>query len=224
MRIRLGPMVAASVLALSLAAPVSAQTSEEWFKLTSAGSTMVNSVYVGPYTAMELGTGALPAQSGPLTDIYCVDYFGHASIGEPFHAWVTPLSSSAADLDASTNGGSSKLQQYMMAAWLTEQFQTVQPLGMDPLNYWDIHATIWNLLDAAAPDPSSNYWYNLAAANYTTIDPHAFSVVHSFDPRSYQEFMIATPVPEPVSSTLLLGGLLGVGAGWLRRRRGQPEA
>lgn len=221
MRIRLGPVVAASVLALSLAAPVRAQTSE-WFKLTSAGNTVVNSVNVGPYTAMELGSGALPAASGPLTDIYCVDYFAHASVGENFNAFVTPLSMPGL-LDGRSNGGSAMATQYLMAAWLTTQF-AVTPKGVGGINWWDIHATIWNLLNPASPDPTSNFWLTQAQAHYTDINPANFAVVHSFNPRVYQEFLIPTPVPEPVTSTLLLGGLLGMGASYLRRRRGQPEA
>lgn len=228
MHIRLGPVVAASVLAVSLAAPVRAQTTEEWYRVNAPPdpSIVVNNLNVGPYGAQDLGPGTnpQPAASGPAVDLYCVDFLHEASYN-PFDAYVTPI---AGNLDATgpsggpvSYKGNAGKTQYLEAAWLASQFfQT-------PTSDWyAIHLAIWNIMDPGAAGlpitPDATNWMTLAGQNYQTVDANSWAVVHSFDPREYQEFLINT-TPEPVSSTLLLGGLLGVGAGWLRRRRQQQS-
>jgi hypothetical protein len=165
--------------------------------------------YVGPY----YGT----IDGDPVT-LYCVDFINEVYQGETWEANLTPLD--GGDLSNTRFGGAvglpNALTLYEEAAWLTTQYAS------NPNDYGDIQATIWQLFDPDAPSPSSDYWAQLAAQNYQSVDLAAFDVVTNVAPveatGQVQEFLIdPAPVPEP-SSLLLLASLVALSA-WLMRRR-----
>jgi hypothetical protein len=164
--------------------------------------------YVGPYY------GTL---GGKPDTLYCDDFANEVHSGQTWLANLTPLSSG--DLSNTRYGGLPGAQKlYWEAAWLTTQYAS----NTDA--YADIQATIWQLFVPTAPAPGSNKWLNLAAANYTSIDPKNFMVVTNVSPvylkgeGQVQEFIVdPLPVPEP-SSIVLLGMSVLLVVFCLRRR------
>lgn len=220
MRMHPPRILVAGALALGLATPLQAQTTE-WFRLTSAGNVVANGVYVGPYVGQELGSQ--PGGSGPTIDMYCVDFLHEATLNVAWQAFVTPLT---ALVSGASRGGSAAVQAYQEAAWLTTQF-AVTPSAQ----WWDIHATIWSLLASGPGVPAaSSTWLALAQANYTSISLADYAVVTPTNysrTGSWQEFLIRNPgvvTPEPPTALLLAPGVLGLGLLFLRRRRGAVEA
>ena len=159
--------------------------------------------YVGPYS------GTL--DSNPVT-FYCVDFANSVSFGQSWEANLTVI-------DGSSGLGNTRygnLTLYQEAAWLTTQYAT------NPNDYGDIQATIWQLLDANAPLPSTNAWFQLAEENYTSLDFSRYDLVTNEGPVTptgqVQEFLI-NPVstPEP-TGIVLFGTALIVVFFFLRRR------
>ena len=156
--------------------------------------------YVGPY----YGT-----VTGDPTTLYCVDFANEVHFGESWLANVTPLDGSS-DLSETRYGGAvglpNALTLYREAAWLTTQY------AGNPSSYGDIQATIWQLFDANAPQPSSDQWLLSAEANYQQLDFSQFEVLTNAAPvlatGQIQEYLIdRSAVPEP-SAVILLGTVL----------------
>src|SRR5260370_10149351 len=151
--------------------------------------------YVGPYSGTTSGA--------PVT-LYCDDFANEVSIGESWLANLTAIDGSG-DLSNTRYGGlPNALTLYREAAWLTTQYA-----GNPSSTFGDIQATIWNLFNPNAPQPSSNNWLLLAESNYQSLDFSKFEVVTNVGPVTAtgqaQQFLIdPAPVPEP-SSIILLG-------------------
>ncbi len=168
--------------------------------------------YVGPY----YGT----INGDPFT-LYCVDFANDVFQGETWQANLTPIDGSTS-LSNTRYGGAldvpNALTLYQEAAWLTTQY------AVDPGATADIQATIWQLFDSNAPEPSSNYWLEQAQANYTSINFSDFDVVTNVGPVTatgqVQEFLVDPPpsVPEPASLVLFASASI-LTAALLRRRR-----
>jgi hypothetical protein len=167
--------------------------------------------YVGPYQGTINGD--------PVT-LYCVDFANEVYFGESWQANLTVIDGST-DLSNTRYGGAvdlpNALTLYQEAAWLTTQYAA----NMNDVA--DIQATIWQLFDPAAPTPSSDYWLDLAEANYKSVDFSDFELVTNVDVAAtgqVQEFLIdppPAPVPEPTS--LVLFGSASILAGAFLRRR-----
>ncbi len=165
--------------------------------LTGVNGVEAFGYFVGPYY------GTL---DGKPYELYCNDFANEVHLGQTWWANLTPLSS--ADLSNTRYGGLPDAQKlYWEAAWLTTQYAS------SPAAYADIQATIWRLFVSSAPTPGSNEWLNLAAANYTTIDPNKFMIVTNLSPVSLrgegqvQEFIIDPPQPVPEPSSIVLLGM-----------------
>jgi hypothetical protein len=187
-------------------------------------------VYVGPYS----GT-----MNGTTVDLFCVDYANEVTFGQQWDANLTPITAGANLSDTRYGADPGALQLYQEAAWLTEQF-ALQPTSQ----YGDIHATIWQLFNPAAPSPAvpapgTLSWLEQARRNYGSADYSNFRIVTNTGPvlqvGQVQEFLTLTQsndgpdqefngtqsneVPEP-SQQLLVGLALAGGSGvWRRVRR-----
>jgi hypothetical protein len=123
------------------------------------------------------------------------------------------------DLSNTRYGGAvdlpNALTLYQEAAWLTTQYAA----NMNDVA--DIQATIWQLFDPSAPTPSSDYWLDLAEADYKSVDFSDFELVTNVDVAAtgqVQEFLVdPAPVPKPTSIVLFGTALILAGA-FLRRR------
>ena len=124
--------------------------------------------YVGP------NYGRLDQQSVVLD---CVDFANDVSFGQRWAANLSHINTQG-DLGNTRFGGrTGALQLYQEAAWLTIQY------SLNPSSaYGDIQATIWQLFDAYAPNPSTGYWLSQAEANYTSGAYDNFFVVTNVGP------------------------------------------
>jgi hypothetical protein len=186
--------------------------------VTSAAADVVPVTFTGVNGAAAFGYAVGPyygTLDGTPDTLYCVDFANHVYAGETWLANLTPLSST--DLSDTRYGGVPDAQKlYWEAAWLTTQY------AAHPDAYGDIQATIWQLFVPTAPAPSSNVWLDLAAQDYTTIDPRNFMIVTNVGPvfreGQVQEFIVdPPPVPEP-SEIVLLGTVMLFLIIFMRRR------
>jgi hypothetical protein len=181
------------------------------FRLTSAGSTVSNGVYVGPYRGV-LGSGP----GAPSSEVVCVDYVNPARLN------VTDTVNSANlgtgwDANAVRFGNTSTggLLAYRQAAWLSWQFASAPPSS-----FGTIHRTIWNIFTPAAPDPTLANWQAAWEAWYSSeagrnYDWNSVVVLTDASMRpgapgvgGMQEFITTTP--EPATLILLSSGLVFV--------------
>jgi hypothetical protein len=144
--------------------------------------------YVGPYY------GRLDQQSVVLD---CVDFANDVSFGQHWAANLSHINTQG-DLGNTRFGGrTDALQLYQEAAWLTIQY------SLNPASaYADIQATIWQLFDTYAPNPSTGYWLSQAEANYTSAAYDNFFVVTNVGPVNptgqVQEFLTVLQPGMPV--------------------------
>jgi hypothetical protein len=194
-------------LGLALLGGSTAQADDP-FRLTSAGSTVSNGVYVGPYKGV-LGSGP----GAPSIDVVCVDYFNNAQLNQTYTVRTTNLSDAGFDPNAVRFGNTGGLLAYRQAAWLSWQFASTPPSS-----WGTIHRTIWNIFTPSAPDPTLagwqtawNEWYTGAGSNYdwnSVIVLTDASVAGNVAIGGRQEFITTTP--EPATLLLLSSGLVFV--------------
>jgi len=124
--------------------------------------------YVGPYY------GKLGPQS---VTFDCVDFANDVYFGQQWAVNLSPIDTQA-DLANTRYGAlSNALPLYEEAAWLTLQY------ALNPASaYGDIQATIWQLFDRYAPEPSNNYWLTQAQTNYAGGNYSNFFVVTNVGP------------------------------------------
>ena len=127
--------------------------------------------YVGPYY------GILGQQS---VELDCIDFANEVRFGQQWAANLSHINTQSDLGDTRFGSRVNALQLYQEAAWLTVQY------SLNPGSYADIQATIWQLFDTFAPNPSSGYWLSQAEATYAS--------------RSYENFFVVTNVG-PVNPT-----------------------
>ncbi len=212
------------VAAITLAALVAAATpsNAEVLTLTSAGNTISNGIYIGPYT--------LKTSDGSIFSAICDDFQADSYVGEVWNATVSNFTDLADAKFANPSNsylGVTGAQGYSMVGWLATQ------LFATPGNA-DIQFALWHVFDASSP-----LYGNSASLLQTAYEQHRFD-----SPALYANLMIFTPLgsncvsgcstwpaqefvalktPEPATLSLL-----GLGASALiaarRRRRGAAAA
>ena len=205
MKLKILARVLLFIAAMTLAKPVAAQQ-QQTFKFTGVSGYTGFGYYVGPYYGQIL---SVPGQ--PTIDLYCVDFLHRINMNQVWKGWMSSLGGNL----QYTRGGNGAFGLYLRAAWLTQQYVNA-PAG----EIKNIQATIWNLF-GGGPTPASNYWLNLANANYTSVNPNYYYVVtpvNSVEGGSAQEFMTYV-TPEPETWAMFATGLCMLGYLAYRRRR-----
>jgi PEP-CTERM motif-containing protein len=201
---------------------VATPSQAEVLTLTSAGNTISNGIYIGPYT--------LKASDGSIFSAICDDFQADTYIGEVWSATVSSFSDLTNTKFANPSNsymGVTGAEGYSMAGWLATQLFAM------PGNA-DIQFALWHVFDASSP-----LYGNSASLLQTAYQQHRFdspalyanlvifspigpSCVSGCSSWPAQEF-IALTTPEPASLSLL-----GLGASALiaarRRRRGRSAA
>jgi len=217
-------------------APCAFAQGEVNITLTSAGSNVMDGIYVGPYTATVNGTS---------TQIICDDFVDDSYVGESWTANVTTLS----NLNGTKWGGMANATQlYDEAAWLATQMLSPSysnnPTQVGYLAYalWAVFqpTAVENWLGAnSAAWQAVQGWLNSAAAQQFTPDEFANFFLYTpnlNDPITCngkscatappQEFFGFLPAPEGGSALayLFLATACCAGAVWFRTRRGSVMA
>jgi hypothetical protein len=176
--------------AMALCLATTAFASPVHMDLVGVGDTKEFGFYVGPYSGTMNGTPV---------DLFCVDFANRVWLGEQWDANLTPITAGADLSDTRFGSASGALDLYQQAAFLTLYY------ALAPTNqYADIQATIWQLFNSTAPDPSSDAWLYFARSDYQLADYGDFRIVTNTGPvQQYgqvQEFLIRTHLsdaPEP---------------------------
>ncbi len=154
--------------------------------------------YVSPYYGTLDGTPVI---------FFCDDFANEVTIGQ---SWLAKASTITPGSDLSqTRYGKTEdaIALYEQAAWLTAQFDT-EPKSQ----YGDLQASIWQIFDANAPEPSTKIWINRAKDSYTSMSYANYRVITNTGPvkatGQVQEFIMRESVPEPAAFVLFGSGLL----------------
>lgn len=153
----------------------------------------------------------------------CDDYYHDGSPGDTWPAYLTNLWTG--DL-SHVRFASAGLVAYQEAAWIL-----LQAGATAPGNWPDMNFAVWHFFNSTVPiNQNSQYWIDLAAANYQNGDYRTVWVATPIPidapPTGDQEFLfiwdngsppIPPRVPEPGSITLLATATLTTAAA-LRRR------
>jgi len=182
--------LAAIVVLFNLAPAALAQTSVS-MTLTSAGSNILNGVYVNPYTANINGVS---------TTVICDDYADESGINESWTATVTNFSNLSNTRNTTKWGLTSaqQTQDYEEAAWLT--LQLLNPNTTCPNTNadctGDISYAIWQIFDSSAfgalgtSSPTNynllnaQYWLGLAQSEYNN---------HQLSLGEFSNFLVYSP-------------------------------
>jgi hypothetical protein len=196
--------------------------SQEVMTITSPGSTTGLGVYVGPYTANLLTSGA----TFDGLSVYCVDFEHEVRVGDTWTVNTSGIESGDLSL---TRLGSGGLTNYRQAAYLSSLFDSWTDYGSDKSAVWTgIHSAIWTLMGS---NPGSNSFtstfMNLAVQYGTSYNADGWyvltdAVVATNPDGGKQEFLARTTTvtPEPETYLLLLTGLVAVfGVQGVRRRK-----
>jgi len=243
MRFRFLPLVIAT--AAIAAAPLHSQTTSLTITRPYApggGAVTAFGDYMSPYTGHITG--------GPDMRINCVDFFHGVSLGDTWEVKATHLDGTP-DLSGTRYGAGTALSNpfyhgnaldlYRQSAWLTMQYDAVNPAGVNANKTIAIQTAIWNLWDNAGHDaPSfsgpggnleSTAWWMTAsiagAASLTAQQLHDFTLYSDdhLNPAGSdrQEFLTYSSTPEPATLGLMLTGLFGVAGPMIRRRRSKSD-
>jgi len=157
---------------------------------------------------------------GPQVDVMCDDWFHGGYVGQTWYANVTDLGTGNL-ANVRFNGLPNYPTLYKEVGWLLLQTR-VTPLQSD---WTDINFAVWHIFDSTAPlQGNAGYWYGQAqieaSLGFPNVNFHdvwiytpAYPYQHDPDPNGPQELL--RPVPEPMTLTLLAGGLLGI---WGRKK------
>lgn len=217
-----------ATLGLLCLAPYAVADSSTPMILTSAGSNVMDGVYVGAYTAMVNGVS---------TQVVCDDYADDSYLNESWNASVTNFSSLGSTKWQSSSG-------YNDAAWLMQKmFNSSNQTTVGEIQY-----AIWGIFDPSAITDLTNFnttygqaaqgWINTAAAqtytpgefpNFLVYTPVAGTATCGGGPCPTsgppQEFLVVH-APESPFLTTLAGDMLGFAliALALRRRVGRASS
>jgi hypothetical protein len=219
------------IVAASAAFAPSTRAQTDSLLFVSGSGVGYNGVQVGPYRGMLISEPGTPT-----VDIYCVDYMHEITVGTRWKVYDTNLGGGNLSntrlfkeftvAGNSWYGSANVLTRYEEAAWLTTQFSS-----NNKSSWGAIHSAIWLLttpnfgtnLPSGLVIADTYNWVNLAAADYTQINPNSYEVltdvrVDANGNGGVQEYLMVTPEPETV---LLLASGLGALYAMRRRRREQ---
>lgn len=168
--------------------------------------------FVGPFTGTLLSNPTLPT-----IDLFCVDVLNAITWGKQWKANVTSLALTSIE---NTRHGTSALDNYRKAAWLTTQFAVTHK------EQWGgIQAAVWELLNPGKPNGGNGeaYWLNQVntfqtTSGWSTYNWGQFYVLTPLEAagkvvgHGTQEFITTSPfvTPEPGTLILVATGLVGL--------------
>ena len=212
-------MIALTLLASSALASTQALADDLFVKEVSTqnGQNVNLQLPVGTNTyftgSLNITVGSTP-QNGDTFLAYCIDPFEYSSTSALSYA-LSPLSSlgspQAADVAklysqsyASTSGNDAKSAAFQLALWELGKDDGSLSSG----NVQKTNSTDTNVVTAATS------MINLAKTGATGSTQYALNL---YTNQGKQDFLVASPVPEPETYAMLLSGLALMG--WVSRRR-----